>query len=135
VVADPSMPVSPYYAKFSLSQADLAQMDNDEDKACVMRANMMHVREPSLTRCADDQVRRLKNRVQFSYANTIFRLPVARRAALQNNHRNWEVSYVANCKDQLNIADQIHYYRERFPMLRCEGLELYRRALWLERYR
>jgi hypothetical protein len=121
------------YTKFSLSPADLAQMDSDEDKACVQRANMMHIIEPSLTRCAIAQVGRLERRVQFAYSNALVRFSGTRRQPLQRDQANWAFSYEPLCKEQLGLATGQINRLEAFPLLRCKAHEMYRRALWLER--
>jgi hypothetical protein len=132
-LADPLAQVPAQYAKFSLSPADLAQMDNDDDKDCVRRANIMHVVEPSLTRCAITQVGHLESRVQFAYSNALVRFSGARRQALQRDQANWGRNYEPRCKEQLGLATGQTSRFEAFPLLRCKAHEVYRRALWLER--
>jgi hypothetical protein len=132
-LADPLAQVPAQYAKFSLSPVDLAQMDNDDDKECVRRANIMHVVEPSLTRCAITQVGHLESRVQFAYSNALVRFSGARRQALQRDQANWGRNYEPRCKEQLGLATGQTSRFEAFPLLRCKAHEVYRRALWLER--
>jgi hypothetical protein len=135
VNADPLASAPRQYAKFSLSQADLAQMDTEEDAECVRRANIMHVIEPSLTRCAIRQVGRLERGVQFAYSSALTRFSGARRPALQREQANWAANYESFCKEQLGMATGQTGRFEAFPLLRCKAHEVYRRTIWLERVR
>jgi uncharacterized protein YecT (DUF1311 family) len=133
VSANPPVPVTPYYAKFMPSDADLAQIDDDDDKQCIRRANMMNYAGPSLGRCMEGQNRRLLTRVRVAYAGALMRLPTPRRQALQREQRNWDARHVALCKDQLGILTGEANFAQELPYLRCLRDDAYRRAIWLER--
>jgi Lysozyme inhibitor LprI len=134
VNADPLSGVPRQYAKFTLSQADVAQMETDADKECIRRATIMHVVEPSLTRCAIAQLGDLERRVQFAYTTALVRFSGSRRQTLQRDQANWTTQYDAVCREQLGLVTGQRNRFEGLRLLRCKTNEAYRRAIWLERH-
>jgi hypothetical protein len=121
------------FAKFSVSPADLAQLDDGDDRVCTAQAKMMRNAEPGLRQCAYDQIDRLQVDVRFAYAGSLARQPLARRASFQRDQNNWEARYLRQCQDDLGIEGQPRGFREPWPLIDCEIQALYRRVIWLKR--
>jgi uncharacterized protein YecT (DUF1311 family) len=120
------------YGLFALTDAEIAQMPNAADKACLVKADQ----EPfAVIECTSPQFDRIEKRLNASYRAVMARLSKTKKVQLRREQRLWLITREAACKarvgDELNDTS-ITYYA---AMNQCALTELYRRTLWVERYR
>jgi uncharacterized protein YecT (DUF1311 family) len=120
------------YVHFAPTKAEIAQMPNAEDLACLTKADQ----EPfAVIECTAPQFDRVEQRLNVSYRAVMARLPKTQKIKLRSEQRLWLITREATCKarvgDELN--DTSITYHE--AMTQCALAELYRRTLWVERYR
>jgi uncharacterized protein YecT (DUF1311 family) len=125
-------PVLDDYMLFALTDAELSQMPNAADKACLAKVD----KEPfAAIACTAPQFDRFEQRLNQSYQAAMAMLPKAKKTNLESEQGLWLITREAVCKarvgDELNL-DSIAY---NTAVIQCALAELYRRTLWVERYR
>jgi uncharacterized protein YecT (DUF1311 family) len=120
------------YIHFTLTEAEIAQMPNAADKACLAKADQ----EPyAVIACTVPQFDRIETRLGLSYRAVLAALPKAQKINLRSEQGLWLITREAICKarvgDELN-EESITYDA---AIIQCALAELSRRTLWVERYR
>ena len=124
-------PAQDGYMYFALTDAEIAEMPNADDKACLAKADQ----EPyAVIACTAPQFDRIEERLSLSYHSVIAHLPKAKSAQLKEEQGIWLITRDLMCKarvgDELNEMSVTY----RAAMTQCVLDDLYRRALWVERY-
>ena len=132
VTAMAKMPAHNGYSHFALTQAEQAQMPNTADKACLAKADQ----EPfAVIQCTVPQFDRIENRFSVSYHAVLAKLPKAKKTKLRSEQNLWLITREAMCKarvgNELNEASVTY----NAAIIQCTLDDLYRRTLWVERYR
>ena len=132
VAAMAKTPAQNDYWHFALTDAEIAQMPNAADKACLAKADQ----EPfAVIQCNIPQFDRIEERLSQSYHGVMATLPKAQKDRLHSEQQLWIMTREAICKarveDELNETS-ITY---NAAVIQCALAELYRRTLWVERYR
>lgn len=125
-------PVTDGYWHFALTKAELAQMPNAADKACLTKADQ----EPyDVIQCTGPQFDRMETRLSVSYHAVLAKLPKAKKTRLRSEQSLWLITREAMCKarvgNELNEASVAY----NAAIIQCTLDDLYRRTLWVERYR
>jgi uncharacterized protein YecT (DUF1311 family) len=120
------------YIHFTLTKAEIAQMPNAADRACLAKADQ----EPyAVIACTAPQFGRIETRLGLSYHAVLAALPKAQKTKLRSEQGLWLITRDAICKarvgDELN-EESITYDA---AIIQCALAELSRRTLWVERYR
>jgi uncharacterized protein YecT (DUF1311 family) len=131
-IAMAKAPVPAGYWHFTLTKAELAQMQNADDIACLAKADQ----EPyAVIACSRPQFDRIETRLSLSYHAIMAKIPKAKKVKLRSEQSLWLITREAMCKarvgDQLNEAS-VSY---NAAIIQCTLDDLYRRTLWVERYR
>jgi uncharacterized protein YecT (DUF1311 family) len=124
-------PAQDGYMYFALTGAEIAEMPNADDKACLAKADQ----EPyAVIACTAPQFDRIEKRLSVSYHSVLARLPKAKSAQLKEEQGIWLITRDLMCRarvgDELNEMS-ITYHA---AMIQCVLDDLYRRTLWVERY-
>ena len=125
-------PAQDGFTYFALTGAEIAEMPNADDKVCLAKADA----EPhAVIACNAPQFDRIEERLSVSYHSVLSRLPKAKSAQLKEEQGIWFNTTDLMCKarvgDELN-EESVTY---RLAMTQCILDDLYRRTLWVERYR
>jgi uncharacterized protein YecT (DUF1311 family) len=135
--ASAKTPVHDGYWHFRLTGAELAQMPNADDKACLAKADE---KPYAVIACTVPQFDRIETRLGASYHAVIAKLPKAKRNSLRREQSLWRITREAICKarvgDKLSEAS-VMYTAANYEaaIVECTLDDLYRRTLWVERYR
>jgi uncharacterized protein YecT (DUF1311 family) len=130
-----TMPAHDGYMLFALTKAELAQMPNAADKACLATAAAKATNENGRIVCNNAIYKRLDARLNIAYRAAMTRLPKAKAATLRAEENAWLAS-----RDKICAAGTAKYMNPQSVSYRalisdCGLAELYRRTMWLERYR
>jgi uncharacterized protein YecT (DUF1311 family) len=124
-------PAHDRYMHFALSKAEIAQMPNTADKACLAKAN----EEPfAVIACTAPLFDRIEKRLSLSYHAVMAKLPKASKIQLRGEQGFWLITREASCKAQ--VGDELNETSITYhaAIHQCNLAELYRRTLWVERY-
>jgi uncharacterized protein YecT (DUF1311 family) len=131
-IAPAKKPAHDRYAHFALTKADIDQMPNAADKACLAKADQ----EPyAVIACTAPQFDRIETRLGLSYQAVLAALPQAQKTNLRSEQGLWLITREAICKAQ--VGDELNETSITYDaaVIQCALAELYRRTLWVERYR
>lgn len=132
VAAIAKTPAHNDYWHFALTDAEIAQMPNAADKACLAKADQ----EPfAVIQCNIPQFDRIEERLSQSYNTVMATLPKAQKNELHSEQQLWIMTREAICKAR--VGDELNETSITYStaVIQCALAELYRRALWVERYR
>ncbi len=123
------------YAQFQLNMADVEAMKTEADKACLASA----LRTPDdlnlQVACNKTMAGRLNTRVDRAIATATPRMRRARLRQFNAEQANWASSHTTRCETywarELNTTSNSY----GLAVSQCDVLEIYRRALWIERLR
>jgi uncharacterized protein YecT (DUF1311 family) len=122
------------YAHFTLTKTELAQMPNAADRTC-LEAAIKASNENARIACNRSTYKRIDARLNGSFRAIVAKLPKMRGDALLQEENAWLATRDKICASgaarELNRAS-VSY---RAVMSDCGLAELYRRTLWVARYR
>jgi uncharacterized protein YecT (DUF1311 family) len=131
-VVSAKKPAHDGYVHFTLTKAEIAQMPNAADKACLAKSDQ----EPyAVIACTAPQFDRIETRLGLSYRAVLAALPKAQKTKLRSEQGLWLITREAICKAR--VGDELNETSITYDtaVIQCALAELYRRTLWVERYR
>jgi uncharacterized protein YecT (DUF1311 family) len=131
-VATAKKPAHDGYIHFTLTKGEIDQLPNAADKACLAKADQ----EPyAVIECTTPQFDRIETRLGLSYHAVLAALPKAQKTKLRSEQRLWLITREATCKAR--VGDELNETSITYgtAVIQCALAELYRRTLWVERYR
>jgi uncharacterized protein YecT (DUF1311 family) len=131
-IAMAKVPALEGYMLFTLTDTELAQMPNSADKACLAKVD----EEPfAAIACTAPQFDRFEQRLNQSYQAAMAMLPKAKKTNLESEQGLWLITREAVCKAR--VGDELNEMSVAYntAVIQCALAELYRRTLWVERYR
>ena len=129
--ATATTPAQDGYMNFALTDAEIAEMPNTDDKACLAKADQ----EPyAVIACSAPQFDRIEKRLSLSYHSVIANLPKSKSAQLKEEQGIWLITRDLMCRAR--VGDELNEMSITYQaaMIRCVLDDLYRRTLWVERY-
>jgi uncharacterized protein YecT (DUF1311 family) len=119
------------YMLFALIEAELAEMPNAADKACLAKANQEPYADIA---CTVPQFDRIEQRLDQSYQAVMATLPKAKKTNLESEQGLWLITRDAICKAR--VGDELNETSITYDaaIIQCSLAELYRRTLWVERF-
>jgi uncharacterized protein YecT (DUF1311 family) len=127
-------PVPMTYSNFTLTDAEVAQMPNSADKACKTKADKTPNPNAEIA-CNEITYRRIDKRLNASYRKTMARLPKAKQSELRLEEKQWLETRFNVCEQQFAEELNVTSVSYRQVVSNCRLAELYRRVIWIERYK
>jgi uncharacterized protein YecT (DUF1311 family) len=123
------------YVRFALTKEELAQMPDAADTACLATAAAKATNENGRINCNKVIYNRLDARLNVAYRTALARVAKAKATMLRADESAWLASRDKICMTRAvrDLNRQSVSYRAAISD--CSLTELYRRTLWLERYR